>query len=133
MRRCHIIHVVLLILLIIDFAVVAPMPIQEKHQAGIDVTVCAYPRTSYGKRGDELNELWLKLFDRLEIHFFPKPEESSAARPLSRLPSSGSADGSMPPSPDDKLNELRVNLFCNPYERLFFFLQNRSRHQPHVR
>jgi hypothetical protein len=48
--------------------------------------------TMLGKRGDELNELWLKLFGDSKDHF-AKPGESSAARPSSSSPPSGPADG----------------------------------------
>jgi len=41
--------------------------------------------TMLGKRGDELSELWLKYLSRIENHF-PKPEESSAARPSPSSP-----------------------------------------------
>jgi hypothetical protein len=93
MRRYYIVSGILLILPIIDFAVAAPVLVQEKRQAGVDVVhIPEDAITMLGKRGDELNELWLKLFGHPEDHF-AKPEESSAARPSSSSPPSGPADG----------------------------------------
>jgi hypothetical protein len=143
MRRYYIVSGILLIPPIIDFAVAAPVLVQEKRQAGIDVVRTSEDAiTMFGKRGDdELNELWLKLFGRPESYFLPKPEESPAAHPSSSSPPSGPADGSMdveqpPPSipeepspvsgPDhaspslgNELNELWVKLFGHPESRYF--------------
>jgi hypothetical protein len=44
-------------------------------------------------RDDKLNDLWLELFGHSEDHSFTKPEGSSAARPSSSSPQSGSANG----------------------------------------
>jgi hypothetical protein len=91
MRRYSIVSGILLILPIIDFALAAPVLVQEKRQAGVDVLHTPEDTiTMLGKRGDELNELWLKLLN--EDHF-AKPEESSATRPSSGSPPSGPADG----------------------------------------
>jgi hypothetical protein len=91
MRRNYIVSGILLILPIIDFAVAAPMLVQEKHQAGVDaVHIPEDAITVLGKRGDDLN----KLFFMFEDHF-AKPEESSATRPSSSPPSSGSDRGQM--------------------------------------
>jgi hypothetical protein len=128
MRRYYIVSGIFLILHIIDFAVGAPVIIQEKHRAGVDVVhILGNAITMLGKRGSEfgeLNELWPDLFRDPEDHFlrpedFTKPKESPAARPSSSSPPSGPADGRMdfkPPlpsipketspvsSPDDKSN-----------------------------
>jgi hypothetical protein len=84
MRRYYVVSGILLVLPIIDFAVTAPVLVQEKRQASVDAI------TMLGKRGDELN--WLRLTKYFE-NYFPKPEESSAARPSSSSPPSGPADG----------------------------------------
>ncbi|KAF8502896.1 hypothetical protein F5888DRAFT_1667911, partial [Russula emetica] len=84
--------------------------------------------------GNEMNELWLKLFGHPESYFFGKPEESSAAHLSSSSLPSGPADGSMdveqpsipkepspvtnpdhaPPIPSDETNELWLKLFGHP-------------------
>jgi hypothetical protein len=94
MRRYYAVSGILLILPIIDFALAAPVLVPEKRQKGTGVNVVHTEdaTTMLGKRGDELNELWLKLFGDSEDHF-AKPEESSAARPSSSSPPSGPADG----------------------------------------
>ena len=77
---------ILLILPTIGFALAAPVLVQEKRQAGVDVVHLPKDVTTmWGKRGDDLNKLFLMLEDH-----FPKPEESSAARPSSSSPPSGS-------------------------------------------
>ena len=76
MRRYYIISG---ILLIIDLAVAAPVLVQEKRQADVDVVhIPEDAITMLGKRGDELDKLWLKLFKHPENYFFEKPEASSA-------------------------------------------------------
>jgi hypothetical protein len=93
MRRYYTVSGILLILPIIDFALAAPVLVQEKRQADVDVAhIPEDAITMLGKRGDELNELWLKALNLNEGHL-AKPEESSAARPSSSSPPSGSADG----------------------------------------
>lgn len=91
MRRYYIASGILLILPIIDFVLAAPVLVQEKCQAGVEVV--HKPEDAIiilGKRGDELNELWLKFLN--EDHF-AKSEKSSAARPSSSSPPSWPADG----------------------------------------
>jgi hypothetical protein len=99
MRLYYIVSGTLLILSIIDFAVTAPVLVQEKIQARVDVVhMPGDAMTMLGKRGDdsgELGELWVELFDHPESHFPPKPEELPAMHPLSSLPPSEPADGSM--------------------------------------
>jgi hypothetical protein len=80
MRRYYIFSGILLVLPIINFAVAAPALVQDKRQPGVDVVhIPEDAITMLGKRGDGLNELWLKLFGPFKDHF-AKPE-SSAARP----------------------------------------------------
>jgi hypothetical protein len=75
MRRDYIVSGILLVLLIINFAVAAPVLVQEKHQAVVDlVHVPEDAIAMLGKRGDEFDELLLTLFGVPE-------ESSSAARP----------------------------------------------------
>jgi hypothetical protein len=45
-----------------------------------------------GKRGSELDEMWLKLFGDLESHFPARPEEPPAPRPSSSSQSPGPTD-----------------------------------------
>jgi hypothetical protein len=93
MRQYYIISGILLILSIIDFAVAAPVLVQEKHQAGVDVVhIPKYPATMLGKRFDELSKLWPELFHDAEEDL-PKLELSSGTRPSSSSQSSGLADG----------------------------------------
>jgi hypothetical protein len=142
MRPYYIASGILLILPIIDFAVAAPALVKEKPQAGIDViNIPEDPITVLRKRGDELNELWLKFFGHPESHFLEKPESSSAAHPSSSSPPLGPTDGSMdveqplssipeeplpvsspghaPPSPGDETNELWLKLFGHPESHFF--------------
>jgi hypothetical protein len=85
MRRYCIVSGILLILPIIDFAVAAPVLVQEKRQAGFDVAQIPEDAaiTMLGKRGDDLDDPFLVYED-----YFAKPEESSAARPSSSSPPS---------------------------------------------
>ena len=96
MHLCYILSEILLILPTIDFDVAAPVLIQEKSQAGVDV-VHLYEdvMTMLGKRADELDELLYELFGDPESHLLAKPEESSATRPSSSSQPSGLADGPM--------------------------------------
>jgi hypothetical protein len=104
MRRYDTISGILLILSIIDFAVAAPVLVQEKCQPGVDaVYIPEDAITMLGKRGDEL----VKFFLAHEDHF-AKPEVSSAARPSTSFPPSGSNRAQMgvkqPPPPSPKLD-----------------------------
>jgi len=155
MRRYYIVSGVLLIFLIIDIAVAAPVLVQEKRQEGVDVVhIPEDAITMLGKRGGELNELWLKLFGHPEDHFFPKLEELSAARPSSRSPLSGPAGGStdierpLPPilqdplpvsSPDrapappnlgDGSDNMWLKLFGHPESHFFPTLEESSAARP---
>jgi hypothetical protein len=102
MRRYYIVSGILLILPIIDFALTAPVLVQEKRQAGVDAVHEAM--TILGKRGDDLTGLFLIYEDH-----FAKPEESSAARPSSSSPPSGSDHGwtnvekPLPSTPEESL------------------------------
>ncbi|KAF8502832.1 hypothetical protein F5888DRAFT_1800388 [Russula emetica] len=93
MRRYDIVSGILLILSIIDFALAAPVLVQERRQAGIDMA--HIPRnviTVLGKRGDD--EL-----EKLAEDYFKtggKPVDSSGAH----APSSSAPSDSAPPGPD---------------------------------
>ena len=101
MSLYYTISVILLILPSINFAVSAPLLVREKPQARIGAKVVQWNAPEgairmLGKRGNELNELWLKLFGHPESYFLP-PElyELSAEHPSSNpsdLPPSGPAD-----------------------------------------
>jgi hypothetical protein len=89
MRRYYIVSGILLILPIIDFALAVPVLVQENRQAGVDVVhILEDAVPMLGKRGDDLDELFLLYEDH-----FAQPEESSAARPSSSSPPSGSDPG----------------------------------------
>jgi hypothetical protein len=98
MRLYNIVSGIILILPIIDFAVTAPVLVQEKRQARVDVVhIPGDAMTMLGKRGGdsgELFELWVELFDHPESHFPTKPEELPAARPSLSSQPSGPAGGS---------------------------------------
>jgi hypothetical protein len=99
---------ILLILPIIDFAVAAPVPVQEKLQVGVDVAHPEDAITMMGKRGDPLEEdLYLMLLNEL-----PKPKLSAASSSSSsRLPkpADGSTDVERPLSPIPKEPSLEPN------------------------
>jgi hypothetical protein len=84
MRLYHIVFRILFVLPIIDFAVAAPVLVQEKLQAGVDVMhIHEDAINMLGKRGDEFDEFLLKLFEDPGSHLFAKPGESAASRLLS--------------------------------------------------
>ena len=86
MRRYYIVSGILLILPIIDFALAAPVLVQEKRQAGFNVLhIPEDVTTMLEKRGDELDELILVYEDH-----FAKPEEPPATHPSSSSPPPGS-------------------------------------------
>jgi hypothetical protein len=71
MRLYYIVSGILLILPIINLVVTAPVLVQEKLQARVDVVHMPKDAgTKLGKRGGELDELWVKLFGYPEDHFF---------------------------------------------------------------
>jgi hypothetical protein len=91
----YIVSGIFLILPIINFAVAAPVLVQEKLQARVDVVhIPKHAMTMLGKRAGELDEI---LWDA-EGHYFARPEysakpgESSATRPSSSSRPSGLAD-----------------------------------------
>jgi hypothetical protein len=105
MRRYYIASGILLILAIIDFAVAAPVLVQEKRQ--VDVNVVQLPEDvttmlgHLGKRGDE----FLKLINIPEDHFANLEDFAANPHgwgPSAPRPPSGPADGStsvkQPPS-----------------------------------
>jgi hypothetical protein len=84
MRLYYPVSGILLVLPIINFALAAPVVVQEKRQAGVDVVhILEDAVPMLGKRGDDLDELFLLYEDH-----FAQPEESSAARPSSSSPPS---------------------------------------------
>ena len=85
MHLYYIVSGTLLILPTIDFAVAAPVLVQEQPQAPVSVKhILEDSITKLGKRGGD----WNMLFTLSEDHF-AKPEESLAAGPSSNSPSSG--------------------------------------------
>ncbi|KAI0276417.1 hypothetical protein BGY98DRAFT_703643 [Russula aff. rugulosa BPL654] len=137
MRRYCIASGILLILPIIDFAVTAPVLVQQKSQAGVHVVhITDDAMTMLGKRGDDVDEILLKLFGPTGTESRPpaRPEEPPAARPSSSSQLSGPTDvgpnveqpppsilgepsqvaslGHAPPIPgDDELNKLWLDLY----------------------
>jgi hypothetical protein len=116
MRRYYMVFGILLILPIIDFAVGAPVPAQEKLQAGVDVAHPGDAITMMGKRGDPFEDLYLMLVSRpskswqpsmpsggwtkLKQPLSPIPEEpplepNPASSPANSEPSSPSTTASM--------------------------------------
>ena len=92
MRRYDIVSGVILTLSIIDFALAAPVLVQEKRQARVDVVnIPKDVTTILGKRGDEeLEKLVEELFGTGE-----KPVESSNAHASSSSAQPGPGHGSM--------------------------------------
>jgi hypothetical protein len=136
---------ILLILPIIDFAVTAPVLGREKLQARVDVAhIPEDAMTVLRKRGDELDELWIKLFGHSESHFSPKPEELPTTHSPLTLPKSEPANGpidveqplpSIPeeppqvPSPDrapPSLGDERNKMWRDPIESHFPVKQEES-------
>ena len=110
MRRHYIVSGIFIILPIIDFAVAAPVLVQEKRQALINMELIPKDTTiMLEKRGDEMDD-WDKLMLVYNNHLskpglvhedhFAKPEEESAARPSSSsLPSVGQPLSPIPEGP----------------------------------
>ena len=103
MRRCDILSGILLILSIIDFALAAPVLVQEKRQAYVDVVYI--PQTKdvisvLGKRGITADDLLDEFYRAVDDH-----SESSKAHASSSSVPSGPDHGSMsvvqalPPNP----------------------------------
>jgi hypothetical protein len=85
MRRCNIVSGILLILSIIDFALAAPVFVQEKRQTSIDVVhILKDVITVLGKREDE----WLEKF---VDDYFKGTEMENSVVPSGVHASSGSA------------------------------------------
>ena len=80
------------ILLIIPVALAAPVLVQEKRQAGIEAMhIPEDAITTLGKRGDGLDQLWLKYVSKYENHFPATPEEpkhewTDVSQPLPPIP-----------------------------------------------
>ena len=98
MRRYDIVSGILFILSIIDFALTAPVLVQEEHQARINmVHIPKDVITMLGKRADEIDD-FEKLLKSLET-----PDESSEAHASSSSVSLGpdhASSSSAPPMPD---------------------------------
>ena len=81
------------ILLIVPIVLAAPVLVQEKRQAGVDVLhIPKDVTTMLGKRGAHLDEAWLEYLDHFDNHF-ALPDESAAAHPSSSSPPSGPDHG----------------------------------------
>ena len=104
MRGYYIVSGILLILPIINIAVAAPAPVQEKHKHNADISAVHTPEvaaTMFGKRGDVVQDIWIDYLrnegELSKAVSNPKPKpDSSAARPpppASPPPPSGPADG----------------------------------------
>jgi hypothetical protein len=88
MRRCNIVSGILLILSIIDFALAAPVLVQEKRQASVDVVqIPEDVITVLGKRGDK----WL---EKLVDNYLKETDESSGAHVSTDSESSESGSAS---------------------------------------
>ena len=88
--RLYIVSGILLIVPIVDFALAAPVLVQEKRQASADmVNIPAYPVVVLGKRVDGIEEVGGKYIE----NYFAKQEESSAALPSSSSTPSGTNPG----------------------------------------
>jgi hypothetical protein len=136
MHRYCIVSGILLILPIIDFALAAPVLVQEKRQAGVDVMhIPEDAITMLGKRGDEFDELLHTLLAVTENRFATPGEPSSSAtlgpadgwtnvkQPLPSIPEEpsqeSSPDHASPGSSDtssssDEFNELWLSIFGHP-------------------
>ena len=111
MRRYDIVSGILLILSIIDFARAAPVLVQEKRQACVDVVhIPKDVRTVLGKRGGE------ELGNVVEEYFksFEKPAESSDAHSASSSappgPGHGSTDVVQEPGPNPESSTVNQGL-----------------------
>ena len=90
------------ILLILDFAVAVPVPVQKKLQSRVDVV--HIPKAMFERRGSPVDKVLNDIFGDTGDHFvrpespedLAKPEKSSATRPSSSSQPSGLADGSVP-------------------------------------
>ena len=98
------------ILLIINFAVAAPAPVQEKNKDSVGISAAHMPEdaaTILGKRGDVVEDIWVDYLrnegELSKVSSKPKPKpDSSAAKPPPPAPPpppppppppSGPADG----------------------------------------
>ena len=93
--RDYIASGIFLILPIINFAVAAPVQVQEKVQARVDVVhIPKHAMTILGKRQGVLDDIiWDPKGYFVRLEDLAKPEESSATRPSSSSQPSGLADG----------------------------------------
>jgi hypothetical protein len=92
--RGYIVSWIFLILPIINFAVAAPVLVQEKLQARVDVVhIPKHAMTMLGKRQGELDEIfWDAEGHFVKPEYSANPEESSATRPPSSSQPLGLAD-----------------------------------------
>jgi hypothetical protein len=101
MRRYDIASGILLILSIIDFALAAPVLVQEKRQACADVVHIAKDVIPVlGKRGDPLEELWDKYFQRLSGKPIGSSDAHAPASSAPPGPDQGSTNAVQAPAPD---------------------------------
>ncbi|KAI0276421.1 hypothetical protein BGY98DRAFT_1098118 [Russula aff. rugulosa BPL654] len=94
--RGYIVSWIFLILPIINLAVAAPVLVQEKLQACVDVVhIPEHAMTMLGKRQGELDEIFLDAEGHFaKPEYSANPEESSATRPSSSSQPLGLADWS---------------------------------------
>jgi hypothetical protein len=102
---------ILLIPSVIDFAVAAPVLVQEKHQARAGIVgITEDAVTTSGKRVGDWEKVWQSedlTEGRPGYHFLPKPPKSSAAR-LSKPPAG--------PMPADGWTNVKQRLPTIPEE-----------------
>ena len=100
----YIVSGILLVIPIIDFALAAPVLVQEKRQACADIAnIPEYPVTVLGKRGGAE-----EVVDKYVKDWFAKPEESSAIGPSSSSPPS--ITEGLPPESDHELTGVHAPL-----------------------
>jgi hypothetical protein len=117
MRRYHIVSGILLILSIIDFALAAPVLVQQKRQAG--VAAVHMPKdviTVLGKRLDEeelaeLLKTWGKPVDSSDSHASSSSAPSSSAQPG---PDHGSTNVVQSPEPNPASSTANPGLLTEP-------------------
>ena len=114
MRQCDIFYGILLILSIIDFALAAPVLVQEKRQPCVDVVHIPKGVISVlGKRGDMVGDL-LGVFDKT----VEEQAESSNAHASSISEPSGPDHGStsvvQAPQPNSLSSTVNPNTLMRP-------------------
>jgi hypothetical protein len=138
MRRANIVSGILLILSTIDFAVTAPVLVQEKRQTSANVVHIPHDVTTVGKRGaEEIEKLlevpfgtWKEPAKSLDAHMSSSPSpppvpgdhgsmDDSDVKPgpgpnPASSPAHPAAMGPLSPSPEAYLSEYWTNLLKRP-------------------